>query len=113
MIECQRRGDIVAVLPRLELAAVVAQPPSAKSYVAQAVQEAWWTAAGAEKTKRTRFRNDVLDHVAFRFVPFAVETCGYMGKEAVRFVNLLGDITGENGAFSRVNLCAGKCSCCL
>ena len=48
------------------------------------------TAARAEQTKRTRFRKDVPDHAAFRFVPFAVETCGYIGKEAVRFVNRLG-----------------------
>ena len=34
---------------------------------------------------------------AFSFVPFAVETCGYMGKEAVRFVNRLGDIAAESG----------------
>ena len=48
-------------------------------------------------TKRTRFRKDVPDHAAFRFVPFAVETCGYMGKGAVRFVNRLGVIAAESG----------------
>ena len=26
-------------------------------------------------------------HAAFRFVPIAVETWGYMGKEVVKFVN--------------------------
>ena len=38
MVECQRRGDIVAVLPRLELSAVdvVVAHASAKSYAAQA-----------------------------------------------------------------------------
>jgi len=25
------------------------------------------------------------DHAAFRVVPFVVETCGYVGKEAVRW----------------------------
>ena len=30
-------------------------------------------------------------------LPFAVETCGYMGKEAVKFVNRLGDIAAESG----------------
>ena len=55
---------------------------------------------------RTRFRKDVLDHAASRLVPFAVETCGYMGKEAVKFVNHLGDIAAESsripkGAFMR------------
>ena len=101
MVECQRRGDIVAVLPRLELAAVdvVVAHASAKSYAAEAAKTAGWTAARAERTKRMRFRKDVPDHAAFRFVPFVVETCGYMGKEAVKFVNRLaiGDIAGESG----------------
>ena len=70
---------------------VVVTHASANSYAAQAAKTAGWTAARAERTKRTRFRNDVPDHAAFRFVPFAVETCGYMGKEAVKFVNRLGD----------------------
>ena len=99
MFECQRRGDIVAVLPRLELAAVnvVVAHASAKSYAAEATKTAGWTAARAERTKRTRFRKDVPDHATFRFVPYAVETCGYMGKEAVKFVNRLGDIAAESG----------------
>ena len=99
MVECQRQGDVVTVLPRLELAAVdvVIAHASAKSYTAQAAKEAGWTAARAEQTKRTRFRKDVPVHAAFRFVPFAVETCGYISKEAVKFVNRLGDITAESG----------------
>ena len=43
-------------------------------------------------TKQARFWKGVLDHAAFRFVQFAVETYGYIGKEAVRSVNSLGDI---------------------
>ena len=80
MFECQRLGDIVAVLPRLELAAVdvVVAHATAKSYTDQAAKTAGWNAARAELTKRTQFRKDVLDHAAFRFVPFAVETCRYM-----------------------------------
>ena len=35
-------------------------------------------------------------HAAFRFVPFVVETCGYIGKEAVQFVNRLGDIAAAS-----------------
>ena len=67
MVECQRRGDIVAVLPRHELAAVdvVVAHVSAKSYAAQAAKTAGWTAARAEQTKRTRFRKDVPDRAAF------------------------------------------------
>ena len=101
MVESQRRGDIVAVLrlPRLELAAVdvVVAHASAKSYAAKAAKTAGWTAARADRTKRTRFRKDVPDHPAFRIVPFTVETCGYMGTEAVKFVNCLADIAAESG----------------
>ena len=50
---------------------------------------------------RTRFRKDVPDHAAFRFVPFAVETSGHMGKEAVKFVNRLGDIAAESGCIPK------------
>ena len=72
MVENQRRGDIVAVLPRLELAAldVVVAHVSAKSYTAEAAKTTGWIAARAERPKRTRFRKDVPDHAAFRFVPF-------------------------------------------
>ena len=99
MVECKRRGDIVAGLPWLELAAVdvVVAHASAKSYAAEATKTAGWTAARAERSKRTRFRKDGPDHAASSFVPFAVETYGCMGKEAVKFVNRLGDIAGESG----------------
>ena len=53
----------------------------AHASAAQAAKAAGWTAARAEGTKRTRRRQDVLDRAAFRCV-----TCGYMGKEAVKFV---------------------------
>ena len=46
---------------------------------------------------RTQLRKDVPDHAAFQFVPFAVETCGYKGKEAVKFGYRLGDIAAESG----------------
>ena len=99
MVECQRRCAIVAVLPRFELAAVdvVVVHASTKSYAAQAAMTAGWTAARAEQSKRPRFRKDVPDHAAFRFVLFAVETCRHMCKEAVMFANRLGDIAAESG----------------
>ena len=55
-----------------------------------------WTAARGERTKQARFRKDVPVHAVFWFVSVAVETCGYMGKEAVRFVNRLGDIAADS-----------------
>ena len=84
------REDIAAVLPWLELAAVgvVVAHVSGNSCAAQAAKEAGWTAARAERTKRARFRKDVPDHAAFRFVPLAVETCGDLGREAVQLVML-------------------------
>ena len=50
MVECQRRGDIVAVLPRLDLAAVdvVVAHASAKACAAHAGKETGLTAASAE-----------------------------------------------------------------
>ena len=50
-------------------------------------------------------------------MPFAVETCGYMGKEAMRFVNRLSDIAAESGrtpegAFVCWPGTAGQSSCC-
>ena len=47
------------------------------------------------------------DHAAFRFVTFAVETCGY--KEAVKFVNRLGDIAAKSG---RIKFPEGICVRC-
>ena len=70
------------------------------------------TTPTTERTKRTRFRKDVPDHAAFRFVPLAVETCGYMGREAVKFINRLGDIAAESGRILEGSLCVGQCSCC-
>ena len=99
MVACQPRGDIVAVLPRLELGAVdvVVAHASAKSYAAEAAKTGRWTTARVEQTKRIRFEKDVPGYAALRFVPFAAETCGYTGKEAVKFVNRLGDIAAESG----------------
>ena len=109
MVECQCLGDIVAVLPWLELAAVdvvVAHASAAaKSYAAQAAKTTGWTAARAEQTKRARFRKDVPDNAAFRFVLFAVETCGYMGKVAVKLVSRLGDIAAESGRIPKDACC--------
>ena len=56
MVERHGFGDIVEVLPRLEPTAVdvVITYASANMYTAQAAKEAGWTAASAERIKRTR-----------------------------------------------------------
>ena len=89
----------MAVTPRLELPAadVVVAHASSQSHAAQAAKQRGWTAARAEPTTRTRFTKDVPDQAAIRLVPFAVESWGYMGKEAVRFVNRLGDVVADSG----------------
>ena len=61
-----------------------------------------WTAADlaaarADRTRRTRFGKAVPDHAAFRCVQFAVDTCGFMGKGAVQFVILPGNMSAECG----------------
>ena len=100
-------GVMVAVLSPCVLAAVDVEVAHAfaTTYAAQAARRAGWTAARAERTKRTPFSKDVPDHAAFLFVPhaYAVETCGC---RAVRSVNHLGDITVESGR-NRKGVCAG------
>ena len=39
----------------------------------------------------------MLDHAASQIVPSAVETSGYMDKDAVSFVNHLGNIAAKSG----------------
>ena len=70
------------VYPRLDVASVdaVVMHASAKSSAVQAAKEAGWTAARAERAKRMRCWKDVPDRAACRCVPFAVETCGCMGR---------------------------------
>ena len=101
MVECWHRGGIVALLPRLEFAAVdiVFAHASAKAYAAQAARsaECAWTPARAGQTKRTQFRKAVLDHAASRFVLCAGDMC----KEVVKFVRRLRDIAAESVLESR------------
>ena len=108
--ERQRPGDIpvLRLEPQLEPVAVdvAVTHASAKSYAAQTATQAGCAAARAEWSKRTRFRKDVLHHAALRFAPFAVETCGYMGKEAARSVHRLGDIAAEWAHSQGLCVCA-------
>ena len=104
MVEYQRWGNIVAVLPRLELAAVDVMVAHARlqrrTLLRLPIQLStlWQVLNGPSGRASGRVFSD---HAAFRFVPFAVEMCGYMGKEAVKFVNRLGDIVAEIGRIPR------------
>lgn len=51
----------------------------------------------AEARKRTRFRQDMPDYAAFTFVPFAVESCGYLGNAVVAFSSELGEVAAAGG----------------
>ena len=112
-MDWDHRCDIVAVLPGLQLAAVdaVVTHASAKPHTAEATKNAGWIAESFEQTKRTQFTQDVSDHATFQFLPLAVETCGYIGKEAVWVLTDLGKSLPREGVFPRVHLCAGQCSC--
>ena len=79
------------------------------------------TEAMAEQTenrKRGRFRGDVPDHAAVRFVVFAVksvQSCystGFhgMGKAAVRFIGQLGDVAAASGRL-KSGPCEKTCVC--
>ena len=76
------------LLQRLELAAwdVVVAHASAKSYTsaAQDAKEAGWSAAKAERTKRTRVRKDVPDQTCFLVCAVCildVRVCGQGGRK--------------------------------
>ena len=98
-VKNNRRGDIVVVMPRLEMAAVdvVVSHAPAPSYAAAAALGAGRTAARAEDRKRSAYRRDMPGRAAVRFVPFAVESCGRMGQEALKFMSALGDVASASG----------------
>ena len=79
-------------MPRLRMVAVdvvVSHAPAA-SYHARAARETGFVAGLMERRKRAKFAKDVPSHAELHFVPFAVESCGYMGKAALEFVGKLG-----------------------
>lgn len=112
MVECQRRGNMVAVLLQLWLV-VVDVVVTCKAIRCSGCQGNFVDCHRAERSTRMRFRKCVTGHAAWRFVPFAVETCGHMEKQALqRREPLWGQLRVAMAAFPIVNLCAGQCSCC-
>ena len=118
MVECQCRGDIVAVLrmPRRDLVAVdvVVAHASVKPYPTQAAKEAGCTATMGERTKWMRFKTDMPDHAACWVMPcFAVVDVQVDGIAGGTVQNRLGHTAAESGhipkgAFVRTR----ECSCC-
>ena len=103
VVKNQRRGDILVVMPQLRMAAVdvVVSHAPAKSYCDQAALTSGHVADTMERRKLAKFQKDVPSHVEFQFVPFAVESCGYMGKAALGFVGRLGDVAAGSGRISK------------
>ena len=102
-VQNDRRGDIVVVMPRLQMTAVdvvVTHAPAA-SYAAAAAREAGATAVRAEGVKRSKYKRDVPGRAAIRFVPFAVESCGRLGPAALRFLGQLGSVVAGGGRISK------------
>ena len=75
---------------------VVTHAPN-KSYADRACKKDGHVAQLMETRKRRAFRQNVPDHVQFDFVPFAVESCGYMGEAALKFVDRLASVAAESG----------------
>ena len=103
VVENKRRGDVVVCMPLLRKAVVdvvVTHAPNA-SYASRSCKNTGCIATEMEGTKLRKFKSDVPDHVQFDFVPFAVESCGYMGKAALQFVDRLAGIAAESGRISK------------
>ena len=94
MVECQCRGDIMAVLPQLELAAVdvVVAHASAKSYADQLPRQldARGLRRGLNRPsgRGSRRMCRVIPHSGL--CRLRLRRAGYMGNQAVKFVNRLG-----------------------
>lgn len=110
---------------------VVHVPPSVNSFVLHGeflLSSAGYSLAGvshvphsgmraewSERTERTCLGRHVPDHAASLVVPsvpFAAETCGYMGKQAELFVDELATTSLRVGAFPSVHPCRGQRSWC-
>lgn len=50
---------------------------------------------------RVLSRQDEQGPSAIRFAPFAMETSGYMGTDAVQLVNCVGDNAAERGCIAK------------
>ena len=115
--EGQRRGDILAVLPggRISVLDVVVTHPAAPSYVAAAARSDGAAAKRAADRKQQEFCR-FGDQAQYTFVPFAVETYGRLGDDALGFVNALATIAAANGRVSKATFVANalrELSCSL
>lgn len=100
-MENDRRGHIVVVTPRLEMAAVdvVVSYAPAPSFAAAATLAAGKIATRAEDRQRSAVRRDMPGRAPIRVVPpaFAVESCRRMGRAALKLMSDLGDIASVSG----------------
>jgi hypothetical protein len=99
----QRRGDIMVVLPSGKICIVdtVVMHPSQTKYVNHACVRAGHAAAQSEQSKVTDWRRLGEDASQYDFVPFGVETYGWLGASAQSFLKQLGDVAASRGTVSK------------
>ena len=95
MVECKRHRDIIAELPRPNSAAVdvMVTHASEKFYNARAIdkQAGWGSKLGGPRrglNKPSLQGSERMCQIMMHSsVPFAVEACTYIGKEAAQLLN--------------------------
>ena len=96
------RGDILVVLPDggLSIVDVVVTHPACRSAVRGASARTGAAAKVAEDGKKREYRR-YADAGQYSFVPFAVESFGYLGVSAQRFLKMLGEVAASQGMMSQ------------
>ena len=100
--EGQRRGDVFAILSdgsALVVDVTVAHP-AAPTYAAAAAKESGAIAARRERDKRREWQA-FADGAKYNFVPFGVETYGYLGRSALQFLGAVSQAAASTGKVSR------------
>ena len=100
--EGMHRGDILVVLPegRMDIVDVVVRHPACPSYAGRAARESGSAAMLAEREKRHDF-DKFADGAQYGFRPFAAESYGCLGAEAIDFMRVLGDLASAGGRISK------------
>jgi hypothetical protein len=75
--------------------------PSQTKYVNHARVRAGHAAAQSEQSKDTEWRRLGEDASQYDFVPFGVETYGWLGASAQSFLKQLGDVAASRGTVSK------------
>lgn len=100
--EGMHRGDILCILPdgSMLIIDVVITHPGAPTYAQRAARVDGYAAKRAAQEK-TRDFEKFADGAQYGFVPFAVESYGRLGTEAIEFIKTLGDAAAAGGRISK------------